>query len=29
MLEEIVKVARATTRANVEQAVVDILKLEN
>ena len=29
MLEEIVKVARATTRANVEQVVVVISKLEN
>ena len=29
ILEEIVKVARVTTRANVEQAVVDISKLEN
>ena len=29
MLEEIVKVARATTRANVEQVVADISKLEN
>ena len=29
MLEEIVKVVRATTRANVEQVVVDISKLED
>ena len=29
MLKEIVKVARATTRANVEQAVVDTSELED
>ena len=29
MLKEIMKIARATTRANVEQVVADISKLEN
>ena len=29
MLEEIIKVARATIRANVEQVVVDVLELED